>query len=69
VHEIAARTFHFQRTGECVWLAFLALLRCLVLKDHNHVHGTVPMELKAILSTLRGGQSAGSSRYPTAEGD
>jgi hypothetical protein len=31
-----------QRTGECVWLALLTLLRCLILKDHNHVHGAFP---------------------------
>jgi hypothetical protein len=42
VNEIAAQAPHFERTGESVWLAFPALLRCLILKDDNHVHGRVP---------------------------
>jgi hypothetical protein len=39
VNEIAAQAMDFQGTGECVWLAFLATLRRLILKNHNHVHG------------------------------
>lgn len=42
MNEIAAQAPHVQRTGECVWLALLTLLRCLILKDHNHVHGAFP---------------------------
>ena len=42
VDEVAARTLHIQGTGECVWLAFPTLFRCLILKDDNHVHGRVP---------------------------
>src|SRR5881628_1938455 len=60
---------HWQRTGECVGAAFLTVLCCLIFKDHNHVHGAVPVELKGIVSTLRRGQSAGLSGYPTSEGD
>jgi hypothetical protein len=42
VNEIAAQATDFQRAGECVWLAFLTLFRCLIFEDHNHVHGRVP---------------------------
>src|SRR2546426_3033218 len=45
------------------------MLCCLIFKDHNHVHGRVSPKPKAIVSTLRRGQSAGLSGYPTSEGD
>jgi hypothetical protein len=35
VNEIAAQATDFQRAGECVWLAFLTLFRCLIFEDHN----------------------------------
>jgi hypothetical protein len=41
VDEISTDAPHFQRAGECVWLAFLVFLRGLILKDHNHVHARV----------------------------
>ena len=69
VNEIAAHAPHFQCTGEWVGFTFLTVLRRLIFKDHNHVHGTVPVEPKAIVATLRGGQSAGLSGYATSEGD
>ena len=40
MNEIAAQARHFERTGKNIWLAVLALLRRLILKDHNDVHGT-----------------------------
>lgn len=37
MNEMTAYAPHLQGTTKCVWLAFLALLRGLVLKHHNHV--------------------------------
>jgi hypothetical protein len=39
VNEIAAQATDVQSTGECVWLALLTLLCCLIFEDHNDVHG------------------------------
>jgi hypothetical protein len=56
-------------TAEWVGLTFLTALCCLIFKDHNHIHGWRSRQLKVIVSTLRRGQSAGLSGYPTSEGD
>ena len=69
VNEIAAWTLHLQRTSEWVGLTFLTVLGCLIFKDHDHIHRWRSPQLKVIVSTLRGGQSAGLSGYPTSEGD
>jgi hypothetical protein len=52
VNEIAARTLHFQRTGERVRLPFLATLRRLILKDHNQAHGRASYLEARLLAVL-----------------
>jgi hypothetical protein len=39
MNEITAHAPNFECAGESVWLAVLALLCHLILKDHNDVHG------------------------------
>ena len=39
VDEMAAEAVHFQRTGECVGTAVLTVLRHLIFKDYDNVHG------------------------------
>jgi len=54
VNEIAARARHFQRAVERIGLALLALLRRLVLKDHDKVHGEFLLGDAVCLQFCRG---------------
>jgi hypothetical protein len=60
---------HVQRAGKRVGLSLLAMLGRLIFQDHNNIRSKIPSNQKRIVSTLRRGQSAGLSGYPTSEGE